>query len=380
MTNAGRQTPPFRSASHIVLGLLGCSGVVLAQPGATPPPVAAGSTTLGAKPEIGVGSKAPPFTIASWIKGEPVAAPTPGTVWVVEFFASWCVPCRKTIPRLSALQTKHTQERLRIVAISSNEPRGEPDVRDFVAANAARITYAVAWDADGRTADAWTGGSASAPIPLAFIVDQRGDVAWIGNPLFPAGEFERTLESVIAGTFDMDAAKAAAARHAADRKAAQEILVKVDEAWQLGKQREAMDLVDRAITLDPARWAPMGIDKFITLATRLNDTDGAYAYARTLVDKTFHDNPALLAALSGKILEHPGLTRRDADLALAAAARAVELAPDDATALDALARATFEKGDSAKAVELQNRAITAAEDEPTKQALRKRLDRYSTPK
>jgi thiol-disulfide isomerase/thioredoxin len=354
------------------------------QPGTDIPRVASivpASADEPVKPQLTVGSKAPPLTVAAWVRGDPIAAIEPGTVGIVEFFATWCVPCRRSMPRLSALTNKYGPQGLRVIGVASNEPRGEPDVRDFVSANADRIAYSIAWDADGRTTTAWMTASGNTSIPMAFVVDRTGAVAWLGNPLYPAGEFERAVEQVVAGTYDMEAAKATAAKRALDRKAADEILARLDEAWQMGKQREAMDLVDRAMAVDPIRLAPMGIDKFVTLAIRLNDPDAAYAYARTLVDKTFKDDPALLAALASKILEHPGLARRDVDLALAAATRAQELSKtDDPGVLDALARAHFDKGDAAKAVEFQQRAIAAAEDEPTRELLRKRLERYTSAK
>lgn len=369
-----------RMALAATLAWAGQAGPVTAagQPGASAP---AAPTAQSAKPVLTVGSKAPALAIATWIKGDPVPSIEPGSVWVVEFFATWCVPCRKSTTKLSALQTKFAPQGLRVVGISSNEPRGEPDVRDFVVANADQLGYSIAWDADGRTSDAWMAASGNSSIPTAFVVDRTGTLAWIGNPLYPVGEFERSVEQIVAGTYDLEAAKALAAKRSADRRAADEVLVRIDEAWQMGKQRDAMELVDRAMALDPARLAPMGIDKFITLAIRLNDPDAAYAYARTLADKTYKDDAALLAALASKILEHPGLPRRDVDLALAAATRAQELSKaDDAAVLDALARAHFDKGDAPKAAELQQRAIAAAQDEPTRELLRKRLERYTAGK
>ena len=45
-----------------------------------------------------VGDNAPAITIADWVKGEPITGLEKGRVYVVEFWATWCGPCRVSIP------------------------------------------------------------------------------------------------------------------------------------------------------------------------------------------------------------------------------------------------------------------------------------------
>lgn len=49
-------------------------------------------------------SQAPALTAETWVKGEEVKAFDPDKVYVVEFWATWCGPCLKTIPNLTKLQ------------------------------------------------------------------------------------------------------------------------------------------------------------------------------------------------------------------------------------------------------------------------------------
>jgi thiol-disulfide isomerase/thioredoxin len=141
--------------------------------------------------KLSVGDPAPPLTVSKWLKGEQILVFATGKVHVVEFWASWCGPCRAVVPHLSALQKKHAD----VVFLGVNVwERNPADGVAFVQGQGDRMDYRVAQDdlADGpdkgKMATAWLKAAGRNGIPCAFVVDGKGRIAWIGHPMDPGME------------------------------------------------------------------------------------------------------------------------------------------------------------------------------------------------
>lgn len=121
------------------------------------------------------GNPAPQILIEKWITLAPALE---GKFVLIEFFATWCGPCRRSISHLNELQEKF-QNRLVVIGLS-DEP--EADLRKL---QEPQIHYAVATDTAARTKEAVE----VAGIPHTMLIDPQGIVRFEGMPdyLTPAG-------------------------------------------------------------------------------------------------------------------------------------------------------------------------------------------------
>lgn len=140
-----------------------------------------------------LGDAAYPLAGLTWVKGDPVTI-APGKVYVVEFWATWCPPCVKSIPHLTELQAKYG-DRVVFVGVSNEDVA---TVRPFVAGKGDRMAYAVAVDPAGNVVNGYMTAFQQRTIPAAFIVNTEGRIIWRGNPL---GDLEAVLDQVLAGTY-----------------------------------------------------------------------------------------------------------------------------------------------------------------------------------
>ncbi len=344
-----------------------------ATPVPAPTPEPAGPPKKASVPLM-VGDAAPALSIESWIKGDATPAFEKDKIYVVEFWATWCAPCKLCIPHLTDIQAQYKDKGVKVISIASQALNDQLDAASaFVNEQGEKMGYPIAWDKQGATVKAYLEAAQLDGIPAAFIVAKDGRIAWIGNPLQPEKQLETVLGTVVDGTFDMDAA-------AAKARKAYELLTKAQALWADGKQREAMDALEEVITLDPAKFSDLAMQKFWVLLVQLKDYEAAYAYANKLVDGIFKDDARSLDGLAWTILDEKGIEKRDLPLAKRAALRALEVSKgNDAQVMDTAARAYFDTGDTAKAVELQIKAVELAPDspdDPMKQQLQKRLEQY----
>jgi thiol-disulfide isomerase/thioredoxin len=150
-----------------------------------------------------LGDAAPPVNLQEWIKGQPVDVNDGKNIYVVEFWATWCGPCKVSIPKLTEGQKAFKDKGVVFIGVSAEDCAV---VKPFVDRMGDQMGYTVGCDNDNKkTYTSYMDGYSQNGIPHAFIV-QKGKVIWHGNPL---GEpVDKALDEILAGKYDLAAAKA----------------------------------------------------------------------------------------------------------------------------------------------------------------------------
>lgn len=116
------------------------------------------------------GKAAPKIEVETWFSG---AAPkTEGKVILLDFWATWCGPCRATIPELNEWKEKFKDD-LVIIGLSNEKPE---TIRDFMAGT--EMHYDVATDEQRRTGNV----VGVKGIPHAMVISKDNIVRWQGFP------------------------------------------------------------------------------------------------------------------------------------------------------------------------------------------------------
>lgn len=157
------------------------------------------AAVLGARPDADammqknyVGSQAPAFGTLTVVQGSipQSVSSLRGKVVVVEFWASWCVPCRMTAPKLNGWHERWRAQGLEVVGVTT-----DPAVFATQAAVEFGIQYAVASDESGQTSRAYRAMS----IPTLFVIDRTGVVREVVVGYSPdrLAQAERLVEQLV---------------------------------------------------------------------------------------------------------------------------------------------------------------------------------------
>ena len=349
----------------------------------------AGLTFTGAAATLHVGNPAPKLQCGKFVQGEPVKAFAPGKAYVVEFWATWCGPCRASIPHLNETYTKFKDKGLIVIGQNCWE-QDESKVSPFIKTMGEKMTYRVALDdkngsEKGKMAETWMEAAGQNGIPTAFLIDTKGYVAWIGHPMTLQ---ENTIEEVLAGKNDLKEAAAAYAKERAEAEKAQAeqekenakirpIATKLQTAMKDKDWDAAMTSLDELAKVAPAGAADsLSMIRFKILNGKKDYPAASKVYLQ--VADAHKEQPMFQNNLAWMLVTDKSIEHTDLDLAQTLAQRAADGATgstDKSQCMDTLARVKFMKGSKEDAIALQQKAVGLASGDE-KDKLQKTLDSY----
>ena len=116
-----------------------------------------------------------------------------GKVVLVNFWATWCPPCRREMPSMERLSQRLKDQPFVILAI--NEQENPEDVFVFTGQLDPSPTFPILFDRNRKVANTW----GVLGLPASFIVDQQGRVVYraMGGREFDHPEIERSIRALL---------------------------------------------------------------------------------------------------------------------------------------------------------------------------------------
>jgi cytochrome c biogenesis protein CcmG/thiol:disulfide interchange protein DsbE len=140
-----------------------------------------------------VGSVAPEFTLPD-LEGNQVALSSlKGKVVILDFWATWCPPCKEEVPHFVNLQSKYRAQGLEVVGLSL-DAGGAKDVRPFADEHDVNYTMLIA---NEDVAKAY--GNVTM-IPTTFVLDRNGKIVQRFIGATSREVFEQTIRPLLAAS------------------------------------------------------------------------------------------------------------------------------------------------------------------------------------
>jgi len=267
-----------------------------------------------ASAEIKLPHKAASLDGLTYIKGQPVTL-TEGKIYIVEYWATWCMPCRKSMPHLTELQKKYKDKGVTVIGITNETAE---IAKPFVEKQGDVMDYTVAADPDLSVSKGYTIAFGQQFIPVAFVIDRKGDVVWVGNP---QQELDFVVEQVVEkGQLEPEALAAAKAEKQKEMQEAIALLQKYFEAVESGLPvKEIRPIAEKIIANKTLPMSNILFFQMMRLDPSKQDTELARKYV-----KEWLANPE----------------------------------EQDIIMMDVAAKVLFDDGQIAKAVELQEKIVS----------------------
>jgi thiol-disulfide isomerase/thioredoxin len=193
--------------------------------------------------KLAIGDPAPKLQVAKWVQGDPVQEFDANQLYIVEFWATWCGPCREAIPHLNDVSQRFKDKG--IIVIGQDVWDQDEKVAPFVKTMGDKMAYRVALDdksqeTNGFMSVNWLKAAEQKSIPATFIIDQRGRVAWMGSPFAVTPE----LVCELLHSYDLPEARTEFETQKQEAKKFLNLNQRLDEAIEQKKWDDAHSALD----------------------------------------------------------------------------------------------------------------------------------------
>ncbi|NLN93609.1 MAG: TlpA family protein disulfide reductase [Candidatus Hydrogenedens sp.] len=280
-----------------------------------------------------LGDEAPALSIDQWIQGSAVDLKVnDDTLYIIEFWATWCPPCRMSIPELNSLQEKYASKKVTIVGITQEEVN---TVEDFLKEQP--MHYTLARDKESLTWKAYAESSGVNGIPYAFIV-KNGRLWWLGSPF---DDMEAVIKRILSDGYSLEDARNEV-QHAQIREEMAQLL----ELW---------------------------MQEYLVYANFGRDKDSADALGQRILARG-QDFPEMLGILAWHIAVNDSLRYRNLDYAQLLSEKACALTDNkDPDLLDTQSHVLFARGKKEEALALLKKALLLSDNEEITEMLQESL-------
>jgi len=255
-------------------------------------------------PRLAIGDPAPNLAVDRWMQGTPITHFERGRVYVLEFWATWCQPCRKSLPQIDALAKRYRGRDVQVIGVAAAEDSGWSKLESFLAEK--KLSYPIAFRSSSDMYDNWVRAARGSGLP------------WV----------DAVLDAVLAGTWDAMREKTARVARQADERRGWLLRQDATEAATKENWQRARQDLDTLVALDPERWWWEVVERVMVTARGLKRPAEAKDLAAQAIHGVSKDNPHALTALAGMLLRSEDPAGRDTSLAVEAAERANTLTLD----------------------------------------------------
>lgn len=142
------------------------------------------------------GQKAPDFTLEN-LKGEKVSLTSlKGKVVIIDFWATWCPPCRKEIPHFNELYAAYKSKGVEILGVSLDRD-AKKTLQEFLKSTQVNYPILIGNNSIAETYQQYVNANERGGIPFTFILDKKGEIAEVFVGYREKADFEKVITKLL---------------------------------------------------------------------------------------------------------------------------------------------------------------------------------------